>query len=123
MPRGIHPERNPGGADRREDQRDRRRARRSTTGRRPEFLGGKQFGGADTLTVPTLRRRPLAPGSTCLGPATLQEKRGQVRYGVQQRERGGKREEEGVHGHNTTSTDGVGIGIEKEGREDITSTD
>ncbi|KAJ1146107.1 hypothetical protein NDU88_012389 [Pleurodeles waltl] len=85
MPRGIHPERNPGGADRREDQRNGRRQRRSTTGRRPEFLGGKQFGGADTLTVPTLGRRPLAPGSTRLGPATLQEKRGQVRIYLEQR--------------------------------------
>ncbi|KAJ1149092.1 hypothetical protein NDU88_001910 [Pleurodeles waltl] len=81
MPRGIHPEWNPGGADRREDQKDGSRPRMSSTVRRPEFLGEKQFG-ADTLTVPTLGRRPLAPGSARLGPAMLQEKRGQTRYGV-----------------------------------------
>ncbi|KAJ1118233.1 hypothetical protein NDU88_006428 [Pleurodeles waltl] len=78
MPGVFVLEQNTGGADQREDQRDWRRSRRSRSRRRQEFLGGRQFRGADTLTVPTLGRRPLAPGSTRLGPATLQEKRGQV---------------------------------------------
>ncbi|KAJ1115387.1 hypothetical protein NDU88_003611 [Pleurodeles waltl] len=77
----VHSEENPGGADRREDRKDGKRPRKSRIGRRPEFLGEEQSG-VDTLTVPTLGRRPLAPGSTRLGPATLQEKRGQARYGV-----------------------------------------
>ncbi|KAJ1176939.1 hypothetical protein NDU88_002206 [Pleurodeles waltl] len=101
MPGAFVPERNTGGADQPEDQRDGRRSRRSRSRRRQEFLGGRQFGGADTLTVPTLGRRPLASESIRLGPATLQEKRGQVRYGVQHGERGGRREEERVHGHKT----------------------
>ncbi|KAJ1084827.1 hypothetical protein NDU88_004973 [Pleurodeles waltl] len=84
MPRGNHPEQNPGGADRREDRKDGKRPQRCRIGRRPEFLGEKQSG-ADTLTVPTLGRRPLAPGSTRLGPAMLQEKCGQARYGAQHR--------------------------------------
>ncbi|KAJ1198643.1 hypothetical protein NDU88_002482 [Pleurodeles waltl] len=75
------PEENTGGADRREDRKDRKRPRKSRIGRRPEFLGEEQTG-ADNLTVPTQGRRPLAPGSTRLGPATLQEKRSQARYGV-----------------------------------------
>ncbi|KAJ1207216.1 hypothetical protein NDU88_002608 [Pleurodeles waltl] len=72
-----HQEENPEGADRREDRKDGKRPRKSRIGRRPEFLGEEQSG-ADTLTVPTLGRRPLAPGSTRLGPSTLQEKHGQA---------------------------------------------
>ncbi|KAJ1215152.1 hypothetical protein NDU88_002761 [Pleurodeles waltl] len=70
MSGGDHPEENPGGPDRREDRKDGKRTRKSRIGRRLEFLGEEQSG-ADTLTVPTLGRRPLAPGSTRLGPATL----------------------------------------------------
>ncbi|KAJ1185414.1 hypothetical protein NDU88_002207 [Pleurodeles waltl] len=44
MPGRIHMERNPGGDDRREDQRNGRRPWRSTTRRRPEFLGGDHGG-------------------------------------------------------------------------------
>ncbi|KAJ1125298.1 hypothetical protein NDU88_003730 [Pleurodeles waltl] len=81
MSEEVHPEENPGGADRREDRKDRKQPRKSRIRRRPEFQREEQSG-ADTLTVPTLGRRPLALGSTRLGPATLQEKRGQARSGT-----------------------------------------
>ncbi|KAJ1084826.1 hypothetical protein NDU88_004972 [Pleurodeles waltl] len=81
LQRGNHPGQNPEGAGRLEDRKDGKRTRRSRIGRRPEFLGEKQSE-ADTLTVPTLGQRPLAQGSARLGPTTLQEKRGQARYGA-----------------------------------------
>ncbi|KAJ1162628.1 hypothetical protein NDU88_003096 [Pleurodeles waltl] len=61
MPGENHPEQNPGEADQREDRKDGKRPRRSRIGRRLEFLGEKQSR-ADTFTVPTLGRRPLALG-------------------------------------------------------------
>ncbi|KAJ1176203.1 hypothetical protein NDU88_001486 [Pleurodeles waltl] len=112
MPEGGDPEENPGGADRREDWKDRQRPRKSRIGRCPEFLEEERTG-ADTFTVPTQGRRPLAPGSTRVGPATLQKKRGQARYGVRHGQRGGRRR--GHTGTNTTSTDGWGNRVERRG--------
>ncbi|KAJ1208738.1 hypothetical protein NDU88_004121 [Pleurodeles waltl] len=48
---------------------------------RPEFLGEKPTGSKSPHS-PNLGRRSPAPGSIRLGPATLQEKRGQARHGV-----------------------------------------